>query len=209
VYTSDFNLFGWLTIANGGLCLLMGARNNVFAVVARVPSATLLMYHRWTGLATVTHATIHFATVTRPWLTTSAAKYTFQNRRDQVGIMAWCSLCIIAISSLTFMRRKWFKTFYYTYFVFLSFVIGALIHASHGPEFLLPGLILWVFDRLIRFRYNLHSVEIEKATQWRRHEADDPRCTRCSSGQSRVDSGCRCLLLQLAPLHRCIRHQGE
>lgn len=166
VYVSNWGLCGWLTIANGGLCLLMAARNNLFATVTRVPSTILLMYHRWTGLATVVHSTIHFVMVSRPWLTTPAAKYTFENRRIQVGIMAWCSLCIIAITSFSLIRRKWFEAFYYAHFVFLAFVIGGLIHASHGPEFLLPGLILWVVDRFIRLASNFRSVQIADVVQY-------------------------------------------
>jgi tetrahydromethanopterin S-methyltransferase subunit D len=73
---------------------------------------------------------------------TSAVEYVFNNTREQVGIMAWYSLCIIAISSTNVVRRLWFEGFYYTHFVFIAFTIGGVIHASHGPEFLLPGFIL-------------------------------------------------------------------
>jgi predicted ferric reductase len=145
----------------------MAARNNAFATVARVPTTVLLMYHRWTGRAAVIHSTVHFAMVTRPWLTTNDAVEHFHHRFIQVGMVGWCSLCIIAITSVSLIRRRCFEAFYYTHFVFLAFVIGAMIHVRHGgPEFLLPGLILWGIDRLIRFRYNFRSTHIVETAQY-------------------------------------------
>lgn len=124
------------------------------------------MYHRWTGLAAVVHATIHFTEVTKPWLLTPAVQYTFRNTRIRLGIMAWCALCIVAITPVNLMRRKAFEVFYYMHFSFIAFVIGALIHASHGPEYLLPGFLLWGIDRLIRFRCNFRKAEITSINQY-------------------------------------------
>ncbi|KAH0551190.1 hypothetical protein GP486_007483, partial [Trichoglossum hirsutum] len=164
-YTSDYDLYGWLTIANGGLGLLLAARNNLFAVVARIPSTTLLMYHRWVGIATVVHATIHFAFLIHPYVQTGQAGDVIQTFRIQMGLMAWISLCLIAITSIKYVRRRWFEAFYYPHALFILFVIGALIHASHGPEFLLPGLILWAIDRVVRFVYNFRRIDVRMAEQ--------------------------------------------
>lgn len=165
-YITNYGLFGWLAVANSALALLFGARNNLFAVILRVPSSNLLMYHRWTGLATLVHATIHFSGVSKPWLTTSALSYVMQSQRNQVGLMAWCSLCIIALSSTNIVRRMLFEVFYYVHFVFIAFSIGAIIHASRGLEFTLPGFILWGIDRLIRFSYNFRRVQVTEITQY-------------------------------------------
>jgi predicted ferric reductase len=122
--------------------------------VARIPSATLLMYHRWCGRATLVHCTIHFAGQLHHWIRTKQLTHTLANQRNQVGIMVWVSLSIIGITSINFVRRRKFELFYYTHTLFLAFIVGALIHASHGPEFLVPGLALWAIDRLIRFVYS-------------------------------------------------------
>lgn len=78
----NYGLFGWLAVAKGALALLFGARNNLFATILRVPSSILLMYHRWTGLATLVHATVHFPEVSKPWLTTSALSYVIESQRN-------------------------------------------------------------------------------------------------------------------------------
>ncbi|KAG4428949.1 hypothetical protein IFR05_015570 [Cadophora sp. M221] len=163
-FTTDYKLYGWLTISNGGLGLLLAARSNLFSHIFRIPSSTLLMYHRWIGRATITHATIHFALNTQHNIETSQLSTVFNNRRIIIGITAWISLCIIYLTSLSFIRRRSFEVFYYSHFLFIVFVIGACIHAPEGPQFLLPGLGLWVVDRGIRFAYNFRPISVKNVT---------------------------------------------
>lgn len=161
-YSTDYKLYGWLTIANGGLALLTAARNNLFLELIRIPSPVLLDYHRWIGRATVIHATIHFALNTRHDIATEQLADAFASSRIQVGTMAWAALCFMFLTSIGFVRRRWFESFYYTHFLFLVFVAGALIHATKGPEFLLPGLLLWGVDRAMRFANNFRSVNVKE-----------------------------------------------
>lgn len=166
-YTTNYQLYGWLTIANGGLALLVGARTNLFAQVARIPSAVLLRYHRWIGLATFIHATLHCSLIIQHYVQTDQFYTAAQAPRITVGIAAWISLCIIALTSIPkIFRRRWFEAFYYPHFFFLVFVAGALYHASKGPEFLLPGLGLWVIDRCIRFYNGFRNFQVKSVTHY-------------------------------------------
>ena len=165
-YSGSYRLYGWLTIANGGLALLMAARTNLFSILARIPSSTLLLYHRWIGRATMVHATIHFSLNTSLYIRTGQLSTTYGNRRIQIGITGWLSLVIMSITSISFIRRRWFEAFYYPHALFFVFVVCACIHATRGPEFLLPGLSLWVVDRAIRFLRNFRSVRVLSATQY-------------------------------------------
>ncbi|KIM96830.1 hypothetical protein OIDMADRAFT_32737 [Oidiodendron maius Zn] len=164
-YSTDYKVYGWLTIANGGLALLLSARSNLFSLVMRIPSSTLLIYHRFIGFATFVNATLHFALNIRHDVVTNQLTGAVEATRIRVGIMAWLSLAIIFATSLPFVRRHLFEVFYYSHFLFLVFTVGALIHTTNGPEFLLPGLCLWGVDRLIRFGYNFRSVEA-KEIKW-------------------------------------------
>ncbi|KAI9799433.1 MAG: hypothetical protein M1825_004533 [Sarcosagium campestre] len=164
-YTSDFQLYGWLTLANGGLTLLMAARTNLFAIVARIPSTTLLFYHRWLGRITAIHASIHAIFLMISYVKSEQLANVVRTPRIQVGLMAWISLLLILITSLAFVRRRLFETFYYLHALFLLFVIGAFIHATRAAEFIVPGLALWGIDRLIRFTYNFRRIEVVAVTQ--------------------------------------------
>lgn len=163
-YSTDYKLYGWLTIANGGLALLLSTRSNLFSLVLRIPSSTLLIYHRFIGFATFINASVHFALNIRHDVVTDQLAGAVEATRIRVGIMAWLSLAIIFITSLPIVRRRLFEIFYYSHFLFLIFIVGALIHTTNGPEFLLPGLCLWVVDRLIRFGYNFRNVEVKDIT---------------------------------------------
>ncbi|KAF5550894.1 ferric-chelate reductase [Fusarium napiforme] len=160
-FTADYTLYGWLAIANAGLALLMASRNNLFATLLRIPNPVLLQYHRWIGLATVSHATAHVSFNIQHYIETKQVTTSFGNHRIQVGLMAWVALALLFLTALPIVRRRFFEIFYYTHALFFVFVVGALIHASHGPEFMLPGLLLWAIDRAIRFAYNFRTVQVQ------------------------------------------------
>ncbi|CCT74493.1 related to ferric-chelate reductase [Fusarium fujikuroi IMI 58289] len=160
-FTADYTLYGWLAIANAGLSLLMASRNNLFASLLRIPSPFLLQYHRWIGLATVAHATAHVSFNIQHYIETKQVTTSFGNHRIQLGLTAWISLALLFLTALPIVRRRFFEVFYYTHALFFVFVVGALIHASHGPEFMLPGLLLWGIDRVIRFAYNFRTIQVQ------------------------------------------------
>lgn len=160
-YSTDYKLYGWLTIANGGLALLLAARSNLFSLVLRLPSPVLLQYHRWIGLATVTHATTHVTFNIMQDVGNDAVAASFEATRIKVGLLAWICLALMLLTALPVVRRRFFEVFYYTHFLFFIFMVGALYHTTNGPEFLLPGFSLWVVDRIIRFAYNFRRVEVQ------------------------------------------------
>lgn len=165
-YSTDYQLYGWLTIANAGLALLLPTRTNLFSLVARIPSPILLMYHRWTGVAAVVHASLHFGLTAQQYVRTNQFDVVLENARIRVGIMAWAALALMFLTSLRILRRRTFELFYYTHFVFLVFVAGGLYHAAYASEFLLPGLILWGIDRTVRFCYNFRGVVLRSVTHY-------------------------------------------
>jgi predicted ferric reductase len=165
-FSSDYQLYGWLTIANGGLALLLAPRTNIFSIILRIPPPILLLYHRWIGRATFVHATIHMSLTIQKYIDTDQVTVSFASTRIRVGLMAWISLAVIFLTSLSIVRRRGFEIFYYAHFLFLVFLGGALYHASKGPEFLLPGAILWAIDRIIRFIHNFRTITIKSITHY-------------------------------------------
>ncbi|KAK5661080.1 hypothetical protein OQA88_10970 [Cercophora sp. LCS_1] len=163
-YSTDYQLYGWLTIANAGLALLLPTRTNLFSIVARIPSPILLMYHRWAGIATVAHASLHFGLTAAQYVRTNQFQIVLENARIRVGILAWAALALIFLTSLRIIRRRAFEVFYYTHFVFLVFAAGAFYHASYALEFMVPGLALWFVDRAVRFYYNFRAVRVTEVT---------------------------------------------
>jgi predicted ferric reductase len=108
----------------------------------------------------VFYASLHLYGESRDWIKYNQAATTFANMRIQVGFMAWLSLALIFITSLGIVRRRQFKVFYYAHALFIAFIIRAFIHADHAPQFLLPGLCLWVVDPIVRFIQNFRSLQV-------------------------------------------------
>ncbi len=91
-YSTDFSLYGWLTIANAGLALLLATRSNLFSIVLRLPSPVILQYHRWIGVATVAHGTTHISYNIQRYIATDQLVTSFSSMRIQVGFLAWICL---------------------------------------------------------------------------------------------------------------------
>ncbi|OAA75146.1 Ferric reductase, NAD binding protein [Akanthomyces lecanii RCEF 1005] len=165
-YTTDYTLYGWLTIANGGLAFLLAARSNLFSLILRIPAPVLLQYHRWIGLATVADATVHVSFNIMHFINTDQIMSNLASARIQVGLAAWVCLVIMLLTALPIVRRRSFEVFYYAHFLFFVFIGGALYHTTKGPEFLLPGFGLWVIDRAIRLAYGFRNITVESATYY-------------------------------------------
>jgi NADPH oxidase 2 len=159
-FTPDYKLYGFLTIANAGLVLLLGARNNLLGLVLRIPAPTLLLYHRILGRVTLVQATLHFALTANHHNRTHQLATVLGNTQIQAGVVGWTALAIIAITSISLLRRRTFEAFYYLHFFFLLFTISALIHAVYAREFLIPGFVLWGLDRLVRLTNGFRRLRI-------------------------------------------------
>lgn len=165
-FTSDYKLYGWLTVANGGLAFLLSPRGcNLLSLILRVPTSILLAYHRWTGFAAFIHATIHFSTTAAHNARTGQLSRVLRTNEVYVaGLVAWCGLATLYLTSLRPIRRRFYEIFYYPHYFFLVFAIGAMFHAEHAKDFFLPGVALWFVDRVWRLRAwftekKVHNIE--------------------------------------------------
>ena len=72
------------------------------------------------------------------------------------GVLAVVIMIVIVITSLPKYRRRSYNTFYITHFLSILFFVLISIHASTDFYLLLPGLLLWLGDWLLRLS-NLSS----------------------------------------------------
>jgi NAD(P)H-flavin reductase len=71
---------------------------------------------------------------------------------------------VIIFGVFPWMRRKSYELFRYSHNYFLILVPTMFWHACHIWYFLLPGLMLWVFDRCLRFLRASESVAVQGYT---------------------------------------------
>jgi ferric-chelate reductase len=96
----------------------------------------------------------------------------------QLGIYGWFVLPTGAIAgivliptmlvtALPIIRRKRYDTFYYIHVIFALLVTVALcLHASTNFYFILPGLLLWLYDWMLRTQNALfykQTIQVESA----------------------------------------------
>jgi ferric-chelate reductase len=97
---------------------------------------------------------------------------------EQIGPYGWFPLPtgaaagivlipIIVITALPIIRRNSYNTFYYIHIIFALLVLVLLcLHASTNFYFILPGLLLWVYDWSYRVQHALcfkQTIGVESA----------------------------------------------
>jgi ferric-chelate reductase len=74
----------------------------------------------------------------------------------------------MVITALPIIRRNSYNTFYYIHIIFAMLVLGlSCLHASTNFYFILPGLLLWVYDWGCRIQHALYykrTLEVEIAS---------------------------------------------
>ena len=97
---------------------------------------------------------------------------------EQIGPYGWLALPtgaivgivfipIMVITALPIIRRNSYNTFYYIHIIFaLLVLVFSCLHASTNFYFILPGLLLWVYDwgrRMQHALYYKQVLEVEDA----------------------------------------------
>jgi len=62
--------------------------------------------------------------------------------------------------ALNVVRRKRFELFYYSHYAFMFIIMAVLWHAASAWYFILPGLSLWILDRMLRFYRGTRAVKV-------------------------------------------------
>ena len=76
----------------------------------------------------------------------------FDNWTIPVMIILMAVVCFSMLTlSVAAIRRRWFEVFYFSHVTSALILIPAVtLHASAGWEYMLPGLTLWILDRVVR-----------------------------------------------------------
>ncbi|RKO91938.1 FAD-binding domain-containing protein [Blyttiomyces helicus] len=154
---SQFGTFGTLLMT---LALLPVGRNSFLVFVFNLPFERAVKYHRWLAYVAIIFLAAH-----------GACYIDFYGNATQfpggIGSQLWdgvtgvnlsgfisvCSGVALAITSLPFIRRHAFELFYRTHIpLFISFVAFAAIHEGGAVAILIPALLLYALDLVLRVR---------------------------------------------------------
>jgi len=93
----------------------------------------------------------------KPWSTAPTSNFTI----PIMSTIFWPVLVCFAL--LPFFRRKHWELFRYSHNVMLVLIPSVLWHANTSWYYLLPGVMVWVFDRTLRFLQATEIVRVVRA----------------------------------------------
>eukprot|EP01060_Flectonema_neradi_P040364 TRINITY_DN915_c1_g1_i7.p1 TRINITY_DN915_c1_g1~~TRINITY_DN915_c1_g1_i7.p1 ORF type:complete len:734 (+),score=89.57 TRINITY_DN915_c1_g1_i7:94-2295(+) len=145
--------FGQLAVLMMSLMLLPLPRSTIWGSVFGVSWEAGIAVHTWLGymvfLCSFLHQVLfYFATKDFPdiW------NYHFDNFTvPSVLTSWWIAFFLVLCLSANTIRRNRFEIFYFAHHFGLVFLFICILHAGSSWYFLIGGLSLWLFDRLLRF----------------------------------------------------------
>lgn len=141
---------GYLVVANSGLVLIPAYRNSLFVTFLQVPFERTVKYHRWLGRGIMVLMTIHMVGYWDKWIRAGTFETQILVLPNLFAHLAWLSGLILSITSLGYIRRNWFEFFFFSHFAYIFFFIFGILHFPPMLPIVLPGLIMFFFDRVVR-----------------------------------------------------------
>ncbi|KAK4189066.1 putative ferric reductase transmembrane component [Podospora australis] len=150
---------GVLAYALTPLSVLFASRESLLSMITGVPYTSFMFLHRWTGYIILAQSLLH----TLGWVLVEGWLYQPQPKvwngwveQDYAiwGFVALTLLLMIWIFSFPWVIRNvtGYEFFRKAHYVLAMVYIGALIgHWEQLQCFLVPGIVLWVVDRLARY----------------------------------------------------------
>ncbi|KAK3985662.1 putative ferric reductase transmembrane component [Cladorrhinum sp. PSN332] len=149
---------GVLAYALTPLSVLFASRESLLSMITGVPYTSFMFLHRWTGYIILMQSLLH----TLGWVLIEAWLYkpqpdVWNNYAAQTyaiwGFVALGLLVLLWICSFNWVIKNvtGYEFFRKAHYVLAMVYIGALIgHWQQLQCFLVPGIVLWVMDRLAR-----------------------------------------------------------
>ncbi|CEG39818.1 hypothetical protein PPTG_15188 [Plasmopara halstedii] len=154
--------FGFNCVFNLAFLFLPATRNCVWMEFLNISYANGIKYHRWIGVATILTALFHCIGYYWSWLRIGEWKANVfpcfncdisdeghDKWRNFFGEMALLSFLAIGITSIPWMRRNCYNTFYSVHHLFVVGLVFAVLHWNPVLAWLLPSLILYTICRCI------------------------------------------------------------
>lgn len=157
------NRFGYMALGNTFFIFLTACRNTLLSQLTSYSFEHYITFHRWIGRVIFIFAFLHGVTHLAQAGTYGSPLQLFKTKRNLYGLIGLLSLALILLSSLNYVRRKYFRTFYYSHFLFLVFIVFLILHSDDSYIFVLPGFVLYSLDRIQRaYRSNSSSGRLVK-----------------------------------------------
>nr|KAJ3419049.1 hypothetical protein HK105_007467 [Polyrhizophydium stewartii] len=167
---NDVNLprFGYMALANMGVLTMLPLRNSPFGLLLGVSFERSLHFHAVLGVGAVVLALLHGSLYINEWRYFDFLVDSINSRPMIIkGIAAGCVLALVLVTSFPpWVRdRISFELFYWIHI--LSYPTLLALVYLHVPyfafRFLIPGIVLYGLDRVVRVVRALRPAKIVRA----------------------------------------------
>lgn len=152
---------GFNSIYNLAFLFLPATRNCAWMEFLNISYANGIKYHRWLGVATVVTALLHCVGYYWLWIRQGrwvdmavpcfdcslGERHGYKVWFNVFGELALIFFLIIGATSIPFIRRRMYETFYYVHHLFIPAVIFCVLHWGGILWWLLPTFMLYVVSR--------------------------------------------------------------
>lgn len=169
---------GFNCIFNLAFLFLPATRNSPWMEFFNISYANAVKYHRWLGVVTVLTAFCHCTSFYIKWVREGTwqqqALPCFDCPLDShegnevwfnvFGELALLTFLAIGLTSMPFIRRRWYELFYYTHQLFMVAVIFAIMHWAPIIWWILPTFAVYLVNRLLSSTSAFAPVDIKECT---------------------------------------------
>ncbi|KAL7550381.1 hypothetical protein ACHAWF_014524 [Thalassiosira exigua] len=142
--------FGSLSAGNLVFVFVTAARNGVLTWYVGASFEKILVYHRFFGRLTVLLGFIHgcfhidymFAKTSDPTIVTT-------------GLVSLGFGVLILLTSLNYIRRRFFRFFFWTHYAFVGFVVALGLHAPGARPFIYASIGCYCIDKAAQMVWKL------------------------------------------------------
>ncbi|KAL7468432.1 hypothetical protein ACHAXS_008664 [Conticribra weissflogii] len=124
--------------------ILSAAKNSIFLTL-RIAFDQMLVYHRFLGHVTIAIAIIHSCFYLDRLLD------FMSDSIYRTGLAALICCVIIFVTSISYVRRRFFNVFFWSHFAYIGFVVAVYLHAKGARPFILAAIVFYCCDKIVQF----------------------------------------------------------
>ncbi|RLN95368.1 hypothetical protein BBJ28_00005487 [Nothophytophthora sp. Chile5] len=173
-------VFGYSCVFNMAFLFLPCTRHCAWMEIFNISYANGVKYHRWLGVLVIVTAVLHALPFYWLWgrqgvlAKNSLPCFDCQLDYGHVGYPTWFNvfgeisllfLLALAATSIPWVRRRLFETFYYAHHLYIPAVVFAVMHDGDILWWLLPTLVLYLTSRAISHWNSLFPVQVLELTR--------------------------------------------
>ncbi|BEJ12085.1 hypothetical protein CspHIS471_0205450 [Cutaneotrichosporon sp. HIS471] len=160
---NNSNRAGYLALAHLPLLILLAIKTPL-PVPVFLPSLSYEHYnflHRWAGRSVWLAATVHMSCWLNQYISTGQWDQVWKSKTVR-GMIAYGMLCMVAITSLKPVRRRFYQVFWAAHVVFfVGFFAAVCYHTSYAFPWVYVCVALYAYDHFARLmRYRLKDATL-------------------------------------------------